>query len=303
MQIFLVVAAGAGIAIVACEEADAYLSLGPGFCETGFYAGGDLLDAASLGACKQRCSAEPQCHFFSLKLQATCQRYGVAAGDCFSRSMGRENYISYRRLVDTTTTRFVAPKHVLITMEEFNRRMLNTYATPLHAFQAFGSNPVEQEAFVRGTANFKPPLTFDQARYAFHGLDANHDGQLKSFEFFEVLQGGLFYPTPGQLRVTRDTAAASSDGTAEGPWVSFFLPIALFLLGIAACAAGMALGSCINRRWVNPDPRETYVTMIPRAPMDGGSSESLDASLEAAPGDAVSLATGSGDASPVKMAL
>jgi len=229
-----------------------------------------------------------------------CSRYGIAAGDCSRRSRGREQYISYRRMaVGKTTKPIVAPRQILITMEEFNKRMLNTYATPLHAFQAFGSNPVELEAFIRGTANFKPPLTFDQAGYAFHGLDANHDGRLKSFEFFEVLQGGLFYPTPNQLRVTRDTAAASNEKTAEGPWVVFLLPIALFLLGIAACAAGLALGSCINRRWVNPDPRETYVTVIPRAARDEESGESL----EAVPGDAADLTTGSGVSSPVKMAL
>lgn len=296
MQIFLVVAAGAGLAIVASEEADAYLSLGPGVCKTGFYAGGDVLDAASLEACKSRCSAELQCHFFSLKLQATCLRYGTAAGDCSNRPSGREQYISYRRLAGLTTTPFAAPRHALITMEEFNRRMLTTYATPLHAFQAFDSNPVEIEAFIAGTANFKPPLTFEEARYAFHGLDANHDGWLKSFEFFEVLQGGRFYPTPHQLRVTRETAAASIKGTAEGPWIVFFLPIALFLLGITACAAGLALGSYINRRWVNPDPRETYVTMI-----RGAARESEP--LEAGPGDAASLTTGSSASSSVKMAL
>jgi len=181
-------------------------------------------------------------------------------------------------------------------MEEFHRRMLKTYATPLHAFQAFGSNPIELEDFVRGTANFKPPLTFEQSRYAFHGLDANHDGQLKSFEFFEVLQSGQFYPTPHELRVTRDAAAAASDGSAAGQWVVFFLPIALFILGIAACAAGVALGSCINRRWVNPDPRETYVTMIPRASREEGS-------LESALGGATSPSTGSSASSPAKMAL
>lgn len=75
------------------------------------------------------------------------------------------------------------------------------YQTPLRAFQALDANPANLGDFLHGTRNYKPPLSREQAVYAFMGLDADHDGALPSFEFFEVMEGGKFFPTLRDLVV------------------------------------------------------------------------------------------------------
>jgi len=80
-----------------------------------------------------------------------------------------------------------------ITLEEFKQRMgiKNTQNNVLWP-QAFEANPIDLEGFIRGTSKFKPPLTREQAIYAFKCLDADHDNSLPDFEFFSVLRGHEF---------------------------------------------------------------------------------------------------------------
>lgn len=102
-------------------------------------------------------------------------------------------------------------------MGDFKNRMLNAHESELRAFQALDANPCDLEGFFRGTRSFKPPLTRQEAEYAFRGLDADHDDALSSYEFFEVLESGKFFPTLRDLVVmgtSRATVNLRSSVTA-----------------------------------------------------------------------------------------
>lgn len=124
------------------------------------------------------------------------------------------------------------PNAVIITMGDFKNRMLNAHDSALRAFQALDANPCDLERFIRGTKSFKPPLTRQEAEYAFRGLDADHDEFLRSYEFFEVLEFGNFFPTlrdlvvmsapkatinfRGSATAAHDAEPVSDEGPAEG---------------------------------------------------------------------------------------
>jgi len=112
------------------------------------------------------------------------------------------------------------PLSIPITLEEFKARMgLNRQSAALWP-EAFEANPIDLEGFIRGTSKFKPPLTREQAVYAFRGLDADHDNSLPSFEFFQVLQGGKFVTSAGQAvapNIGSTSARLRSPGSAEQP--------------------------------------------------------------------------------------
>jgi len=121
----------------------------------------------------------------------------------------------------TTTSRQAAvmpnpsPNAAIITMGDFKNRMLNAHESALRAFQALDANPCDLEGFIRGTRTFKPPLTRQEAEYAFRGLDADHDETLPSYEFFEVLEFGDFFPTLRDLVVMgAPTATVNLRGSA-----------------------------------------------------------------------------------------
>jgi len=86
-----------------------------------------------------------------------------------------------------------------ITLAEFQKRMLAVHSSFSQAFSSLGANPAKLTMFKEGSRRFKPPLTDDEAEYAFKGLDVNHDGSMSSFEFFQVLQFGRFSPTEDEL--------------------------------------------------------------------------------------------------------
>lgn len=113
----------------------------------------------------------------------------------------------------TPTPLKLLPRRAFISMDEFKARMLTAHDTSLRAFQALGANPAGLADFIRGTKTFEPPLSDDQATYAFRGLDADHDNAVSSFEFFEVLEFGRFFPT---LRDLVLMGAAGSAGAAGG---------------------------------------------------------------------------------------
>jgi len=115
---------------------------------------------------------------------------------------------------------------VLITMAEFKRRMLTTYASPQDAFAALhlkpkdlwkpGSNtaqdatPMRMDEFIRGSETFEPPLTPQQAQYAFKGLDTNNDDFLELREFTAGLLCGHFFRGTDQQRAACDDPAVAA---------------------------------------------------------------------------------------------
>lgn len=118
----------------------------------------------------------------------------------------------------TTTTLIpveLLPTSAIITMDEFKTRMLNAHTSALSAFQALDANPAGLDDFIRGTKTFKPPLTDEQAVYAFRGLDVDHDNSLPSFEFFKVLHFGRFFPKLRDIMASDIMAPSSSAGRPQ----------------------------------------------------------------------------------------
>mmetsp|Transcript_43720 Transcript_43720/g.88149 ORF Transcript_43720/g.88149 Transcript_43720/m.88149 type:complete len:545 (+) Transcript_43720:203-1837(+) len=113
----------------------------------------------------------------------------------------------------TTTTAPLRPDQLpstaFISMDDFKARMLTAHTTAVKAFQALGANPAGLDDFIRGVKTFEPPLSRDQAVYAFQGFDADHDQSVSSFEFFEVLEFGRFFPK------LRDLVLLGSGGAAD----------------------------------------------------------------------------------------
>jgi hypothetical protein len=115
-------------------------------------------------------------------------------------------------------------------MAEFRSRMLAAYDSSLGAFAAMrgaedhdaptvaaeGSLAPGQTEFLGMVERFEPPLTQKQAEYAFRGLDMNSDGHLPSYEFFEVIDSGNFFPNDWMVEaVTREAMAAEPAELAE----------------------------------------------------------------------------------------
>lgn len=69
--------------------------LGPGHCNSGYYAGWNAADA-TLEKCSAKCNSEPECYFFSLNVGVTCSRYTSLAGQCEGRQ-SQENHITYEK--------------------------------------------------------------------------------------------------------------------------------------------------------------------------------------------------------------
>merc|ERR1712032_367376 len=68
------------------------------------------------------------------------------------------------------------------------------------------------DEFLAGTRTFKPPLTRKQAEYAFAGLDADHDNLLVFNEALKVFRFGHFYPTLEELaRWTSERGKKAND--------------------------------------------------------------------------------------------
>mmetsp|Transcript_35634 Transcript_35634/g.98741 ORF Transcript_35634/g.98741 Transcript_35634/m.98741 type:complete len:824 (-) Transcript_35634:28-2499(-) len=136
---------------------------------------------------------------------------------------------------ETTTTMTTS---LPITMADFKSRMVNAYSSSHKAFGSFGAAPLDRNAFEIGTRTFKPPLTAQQADYAFKGLDADKDNSLLASEFFEVLDLGHFFPTVEELkaaRKVRETPSAITTPTPEAGGFLFGLPSIIVVNGILSC--------------------------------------------------------------------
>jgi Ca2+-binding EF-hand superfamily protein len=98
-----------------------------------------------------------------------------------------------------------------ITLEEFKQRMGMKNAQNTAVFiQAFEANPIDLEGFIRGTSKFTPPLTREQAVFAFKCLDADHDNSLPDFEFFSVLQRHEFATSVGHAAASGSSSLRPS---------------------------------------------------------------------------------------------
>jgi len=87
-----------------------------------------------------------------------------------------------------------------VTMAEFKERMLKVYPSPEKAFAALRRNPSTLDEFIRLTKTFEPPLTEEQAKYAFNAIDADHNDMLASFEFLGSLAFNNFFPSHEQKK-------------------------------------------------------------------------------------------------------
>jgi hypothetical protein len=98
--------------------------------------------------------------------------------------------------------------------------MLNAYPSARDAFAALDAsdadldavldeNPVGIADFVQGTRAFKPPLTEEEAKYVFKGLDADFDELVSINEFLAVVQLGHFLRAPDSHVHSQATVEAS----------------------------------------------------------------------------------------------
>lgn len=82
-----------------------------------------------------------------------------------------------------------------ITLAEFKSRMLKVYASPEKAYAVLEAGPSGLDEFIRLTKTFKPPLSTNEAKFAFRALDADHNNALASFEFLGSLAFNRFFPS------------------------------------------------------------------------------------------------------------
>jgi len=150
---------------------------------------------------------------------------------------------------EATKDHFVVPPFMgrHIALEDFKARMASAYRTPQEAFDAMLAAPADINQFTKVAKNFRPPLTRDQAQFAFEGFDADHDGLLVNTEFLEVLRYGDFFPKVKDLQKMLSMVKARKwfSGFEEVPpsyqdTTSFAWSLALLLL-IACAARNLAL--------------------------------------------------------------
>lgn len=118
----------------------------------------------------------------------------------------------------------VAGESVPITLPNFMSRM--TASTAQDAFLVLDENGdgfLEQKDLsgVAASEVFNPPLSAEEAEYAFKGLDVNHDDEVCVTEFFGTLRIGDFYQTEEALaaigaRIQSAPAVAAPAGGAAG---------------------------------------------------------------------------------------
>ena len=74
---------------------------------------------------------------------------------------------------------------------------------PQTAFKALDSNQdneISEEEMVRFAKAFVPPLTEQQAQFAFRGMDINDNGRVVPAEMYDTLSFGDFFPSEQQAR-------------------------------------------------------------------------------------------------------
>lgn len=74
---------------------------------------------------------------------------------------------------------------------------------PQTAFKALDSNQdneISEEEMVRFAQAFVPPLTKQQAQFAFRGMDINDNGRVVPAEMYDTLSFGDFFPSEKQAR-------------------------------------------------------------------------------------------------------
>lgn len=145
--------------------------------------------------------------------------------------------------------------NVPITMAAFKISMLNSYNSTEDVFGALRErSPVDLARFTNVTTTaFRPPLSAEQAKYAFNGLDADHDGTLTAFEFIAVLGFGHFFPTAAELEMMTSIAVADEDeGSSMAGTPSVLLPWVLSVALLGGVLVLLSLGVVLS--WPPRDP-------------------------------------------------
>lgn len=136
-----------------------------------------------------------------------------------------------------------------IAMEDFKARMASAYWSPQEAFEAMLEDPADLNQFTKVVQTFRPPLTGEQAEFAFQGLDADKDGLLVNTEFLEVLRFNSFFPKLQELKVMLSAITGrrwfegfEAESESHKDTCSFAWAVAgLFFLGLFGRSIALAL--------------------------------------------------------------
>jgi len=96
-----------------------------------------------------------------------------------------------------------------IGLGDFAKRMGTKVPSEWHALEDSADGCIDLSTFKKATEGFHPPLTNEEANYAFCGMDENHDRQVCTFEFFGTLKIGHFFPSRSHLAHLKEVGALS----------------------------------------------------------------------------------------------
>lgn len=132
-----------------------------------------------------------------------------------------------------------------ISIVEFKKRLGGVFSTPVEAFQNMDQNGDKQldlHEFVKGSRLFVPPLSPEEAEYAFVSVDGDEDGKVSDVEFSACLKMEKFFHV--------STTAASPQGALE----------------ITAADAEAPLGS--SQKWLSMDDFVRHMKSSFASPQD-----------------------------------
>jgi len=91
-----------------------------------------------------------------------------------------------------------------ITLKQFTARMGPTVPAAISVLSTPSGGCVDLAAFRAAAEAFTPPMTQEEADYAFCGMDENHDKKVCSFEFFGIIKIGQFFPSRAHLEQLKE---------------------------------------------------------------------------------------------------
>lgn len=142
----------------------------------------------------------------------------------------------------STTTNAWETQKAPIDVPTFLSQMGTAVPQKLNMLQSQAGGCVDLNTFRAAASDFNPPLTSEQADYAFCGMDENHDKKVCSFEFFGILKIGQFFPSRSHLEHLREVGALT-ERPGEGPHDLALPPPPSGDVAAAAAAAAAASGA------------------------------------------------------------
>lgn len=112
-------------------------------------------------------------------------------------------------VVVTTTTKPFEIVGKPISLGEFARRMGTKVPKEWHILEESADGCIDLPIFRKAARGFHPPLSDDEADYAFCGMDENFDKKVCTFEFFGTLKIGHFFPSRSHLDHLKEVGALS----------------------------------------------------------------------------------------------